>query len=187
MRSVLDPGPACGPVVAQDVGEHRCRAYVEAEEREGAGVGCSRSAGSGPLGERRPDPRWHRQREHSTDGTAGDWHRIQARPEEGGFGGFEGSRSWKWRHREQGPAHGDRDHHGEEGKNITDVLRLSCTATHTHLQVIHVEAKKEMRRRIVRELQIMYDCNSEYIVNFYGAFLSDNNDVIMCMEYMDVG
>jgi mitogen-activated protein kinase kinase len=44
-----------------------------------------------------------------------------------------------------------------------------------------------MRRRIVRELQIMYDCNSEYIVNFYGAFLSDNNDVIMCMEYMDVG
>jgi mitogen-activated protein kinase kinase len=54
-------------------------------------------------------------------------------------------------------------------------------------QVIHVEAKKEMRRRIVRELQIMYDCNSEYIVNFYGAFLSDNNDVIMCMEYMDVG
>ena len=44
-----------------------------------------------------------------------------------------------------------------------------------------------MRRRIVRELQIMYDCNSEYIVNFYGAFLSDNNDVVMCMEYMDVG
>jgi serine/threonine protein kinase len=33
----------------------------------------------------------------------------------------------------------------------------------------------------------MHDTNSEYIVNFYGAFLSDNNDVIMCMEYMDVG
>jgi mitogen-activated protein kinase kinase len=55
------------------------------------------------------------------------------------------------------------------------------------LQIIHVEAKKEMRRRIVRELQIMHDTNSEYIVNFYGAFLSDTNDVIMCMEYMDVG
>lgn len=54
-------------------------------------------------------------------------------------------------------------------------------------QVIHVEAKKETRRRIVRELHIMHECNSEYIVNFYGAFLSDNNDVIMCMEYMDVG
>lgn len=33
----------------------------------------------------------------------------------------------------------------------------------------------------------MHDCNSEFIVNFYGAFLSDTNDVIMCMEYMDVG
>jgi len=53
--------------------------------------------------------------------------------------------------------------------------------------VIHVEAKKEVRRRIVRELHIMHECNSDYIVNFYGAFLSDNNDVIMCMEYMDVG
>lgn len=54
-------------------------------------------------------------------------------------------------------------------------------------QVIHVEAKKEVRKRIVRELHIMHECNSDYIVNFYGAFLSENNDVIMCMEYMDVG
>lgn len=55
------------------------------------------------------------------------------------------------------------------------------------LQIIHVEAKKEMRKRIVRELQIMHGCHSDYIVNFYGAFLNSNNDVIMCMEYMDVG
>ena len=44
-----------------------------------------------------------------------------------------------------------------------------------------------MRKRIVRELQIMHGCHSEYIVTFYGAFLNENNDVIMCMEYMDVG
>ncbi len=44
-----------------------------------------------------------------------------------------------------------------------------------------------MRKRIVRELQIMRHCHSEYIVTFYGSFLNDNNDVIMCMEYMDVG
>lgn len=55
------------------------------------------------------------------------------------------------------------------------------------MQVIHVEAKREMRKRIVRELQIMHSCHSDYIVTFYGAFLNDNNDVIMCMEYMDVG
>ncbi|KAH8840580.1 hypothetical protein MCOR27_005945 [Pyricularia oryzae] len=54
-------------------------------------------------------------------------------------------------------------------------------------KVIHVEAKREMRKRIVRELQIMHSCNSEYIVTFYGAFLNENNDVIMCMEYADVG
>jgi len=44
-----------------------------------------------------------------------------------------------------------------------------------------------MRKRIVRELQIMHGCHCDYIVTFYGAFLNDNNDVIMCMEYMDVG
>ena len=56
-----------------------------------------------------------------------------------------------------------------------------------HGQIIHVEAKREMRKRIVRELQIMHSCHSDYIVTFYGAFLNDNNDVIMCMEYADVG
>ncbi|KAK0615838.1 kinase-like domain-containing protein [Bombardia bombarda] len=54
-------------------------------------------------------------------------------------------------------------------------------------KIIHVEAKREMRKRIVRELQIMHGCHSDYIVTFYGAFLNDNHDVIMCMEYMDVG
>lgn len=75
--------------------------------------------------------------------------------------------------------------HGNGG--TVSKVRHMATGTIMARKVIHVEAKKEMRRRIVRELQIMHDCNSDYIVNFYGAFLSDNNDVIMCMEYMDVG
>ncbi|KAF2008154.1 MAP kinase [Amniculicola lignicola CBS 123094] len=54
-------------------------------------------------------------------------------------------------------------------------------------KIIHVEAKNEVRKRIVRELRIMHDCNSSYIVDFYGAFQNDTGDVIMCMEYMDVG
>lgn len=33
----------------------------------------------------------------------------------------------------------------------------------------------------------MHDCNSDYIVAFYGAFQNESGDVIMCMEYMDVG
>ena len=55
------------------------------------------------------------------------------------------------------------------------------------MQIIHVEAKKEVRKRIVRELQIMHECNSPSIVSFYGAFLNDSGDVVMCMEYMDSG
>ncbi|TKA61937.1 hypothetical protein B0A49_10956, partial [Cryomyces minteri] len=54
-------------------------------------------------------------------------------------------------------------------------------------KLIHVEAKKEVRKRIVRELQIMHECNSPYIVSFYGAFMNDGGDVIMCMEYMHCG
>ncbi|KAI9849086.1 MAG: MAP kinase kinase (MEK) [Sclerophora amabilis] len=54
-------------------------------------------------------------------------------------------------------------------------------------KVIHVEAKKEVRKQIVRELHVMHDCNSPYIVSWYGAFLNDSGDVIMCMEYMDCG
>lgn len=72
------------------------------------------------------------------------------------------------------------------GGTVSKVQHIA-TGTVMARKIIHVEAKKEVRRRIVRELHIMHECNSDYIVNFYGAFLSDNNDVIMCMEYMDVG
>lgn len=44
-----------------------------------------------------------------------------------------------------------------------------------------------MRKQIIRELHIMHDCNSPYIISFYGAFMSDGRDVVMCMEYMDCG
>ena len=54
-------------------------------------------------------------------------------------------------------------------------------------KIIHVEARQEVRKRIVRELQIMHECNSPYIVSFYGAFMNESGDVTMCMEYMDVG
>jgi hypothetical protein len=33
----------------------------------------------------------------------------------------------------------------------------------------------------------MHDCNCDQIVAFYGAFQNDTGDVIMCIEYMDVG
>ncbi|KAL6363555.1 hypothetical protein LRP88_02976 [Fusarium phalaenopsidis] len=72
------------------------------------------------------------------------------------------------------------------GGTVSKVRHLT-TGTVMARKVIHVEAKREIRKRIVRELQIMHGCHSDYIVTFYGAFLNPNNDVIMCMEYMDVG
>lgn len=54
------------------------------------------------------------------------------------------------------------------------------------VKVIHIDAKPSVRKQIVRELHIMYECHSPYIVSFYGAFLNEG-DVVMCMEYMDCG
>ncbi|KAG9386753.1 Dual specificity mitogen-activated protein kinase kinase 2 [Pyrenophora tritici-repentis] len=76
-------------------------------------------------------------------------------------------------------------HHGEEGEQ--DKQAAVGDTRLTAKKVIHVEAKNEVRKRIVRELRIMHDCNSDYIVDFYGAFQNSSGDVIMCMEYMDVG
>ncbi|KAG0130440.1 kinase-like domain-containing protein [Tuber indicum] len=53
-------------------------------------------------------------------------------------------------------------------------------------KVIHIDAKPSVRKQIVRELHIMQECHSPYIVSFYGAFLNEG-DVVMCMEYMDCG
>jgi len=43
-----------------------------------------------------------------------------------------------------------------------------------------------VRKQILRELQIMHDCHCDYIISFYGAFLSDPN-ICMCIEFMDKG
>ncbi|CAL8077480.1 unnamed protein product [Calicophoron daubneyi] len=51
---------------------------------------------------------------------------------------------------------------------------------------IHLEIKPMVRERIIRELQVLHDCNSPYIVGYYGAFFA-NGDISLCMEYMNGG
>ena len=53
-------------------------------------------------------------------------------------------------------------------------------------QIVLIDAKPSVRKQILRELQIMHDCHSDYIISFYGAFLSDPN-ICICMEFMDKG
>lgn len=74
--------------------------------------------------------------------------------------------------------------HGNGG-TVSKVMHIP-TKTIMAKKVIKIEAKSEARRRILRELQIMHDCNSTYIVGFYGVYINDN-DIHVCMENMDCG
>ncbi|VCX13682.1 unnamed protein product, partial [Gulo gulo] len=48
-------------------------------------------------------------------------------------------------------------------------------------KLIHLEIKPAIRNQIIRELQVLHECNSPYIVGFYGAFYSDG-EISICME-----
>ncbi|KAE8539828.1 hypothetical protein D1P53_003765 [Cryptococcus gattii VGV] len=53
-------------------------------------------------------------------------------------------------------------------------------------KLILVDAKPSIRKQILRELQIMNDCDSPYIVGYYGCFPVDVH-VGIVMEFMDAG
>uniref|UniRef100_A0A8C5S425 Dual specificity mitogen-activated protein kinase kinase 1 n=1 Tax=Laticauda laticaudata TaxID=8630 RepID=A0A8C5S425_LATLA len=53
-------------------------------------------------------------------------------------------------------------------------------------KLIHLEIKPAIRNQIIRELQVLHECNSPYIVGFYGAFYSDG-EISICMEHMVSG
>ncbi|KAE9403210.1 kinase-like protein [Gymnopus androsaceus JB14] len=60
------------------------------------------------------------------------------------------------------------------------------TGTIMAKKIVLIDAKPSVRKQILRELHIMHDCNSRYIVSFHGAYLADPN-ICICMEYMDKG
>ncbi|PCH40125.1 kinase [Wolfiporia cocos MD-104 SS10] len=60
------------------------------------------------------------------------------------------------------------------------------TGTIMAKKIVLIDAKPSVRKQILRELQIMHDCSSNYIISFYGAFISDPN-ICICMEFMDKG
>ncbi|KAF8625918.1 hypothetical protein AX17_006644 [Amanita inopinata Kibby_2008] len=60
------------------------------------------------------------------------------------------------------------------------------TGTFMAKKIVLIDAKPAVRKQIIRELHIMHDCKSKYIISFWGAFLADPN-ICICMEYMDKG
>ena len=65
-------------------------------------------------------------------------------------------------------------------------VRHRKTGTVMAKKLIHFEVKAAIRHQILRELTVLHECNSPYIVGFYGAFNSDG-EISICMEYMDGG
>ncbi|KAL7750407.1 MAP kinase kinase (MEK) [Sorochytrium milnesiophthora] len=48
------------------------------------------------------------------------------------------------------------------------------------------EATDNVKKQVIRELQILHQCHSPWIVSFYGAFI-ENGEISICMEYMNLG
>lgn len=53
-------------------------------------------------------------------------------------------------------------------------------------KIVLIDAKPAVRKQILRELQIMHNCDSPYIISSYGSFLAEPN-ICICMEFMDKG
>ena len=68
---------------------------------------------------------------------------------------------------------------------------MGCVASHSDTpslppslgQMIMLDIKPAVRNQIMRELKVLHECNSPYIVGFYGSFCA-NNEISICMQHM---
>ncbi|ETI29565.1 hypothetical protein G647_02018 [Cladophialophora carrionii CBS 160.54] len=72
------------------------------------------------------------------------------------------------------------------GGTVSKVMHASTKVIMAR-KIIRVDAKENVRKQIVRELQVGADCSSPYVITFYGAFQNEARDIVLCMEYMDCG
>ncbi|XP_075431576.1 dual specificity mitogen-activated protein kinase kinase 5 [Ascaphus truei] len=54
------------------------------------------------------------------------------------------------------------------------------------VKVIPLDITVELQRQIMSELDILYKCDSAYVIGFYGAFFVENR-ISICTEFMDGG
>lgn len=74
--------------------------------------------------------------------------------------------------------------HGNGG--VVAKVRHTTTGLLMAKKTIYLEARPEIRRSIMQELDTLKICDSERIVKYYGQFMEENA-VIICMEFMDRG
>ncbi|KAI5948899.1 STE7 [Candida theae] len=70
--------------------------------------------------------------------------------------------------------------------SVSKVLHIPTQKTMAK-KIIHVDSKSVIQTQIIRELRILHECQSPYIIEFYGAFLNSNNTIVICMEYCNCG
>lgn len=75
---------------------------------------------------------------------------------------------------------------GAGNGGVVHCVRHLVTNTIIAKKMIHLEVKAAIKKQIITELRILDECNSPYIVGFYGAFHS-GGEINICMEYMDGG
>ncbi|KAJ1935969.1 MAP kinase kinase (MEK) [Linderina macrospora] len=66
------------------------------------------------------------------------------------------------------------------------VMKVVHKPTQTVMAMKIIRADATILQQVLKELQILHECNSPHIVSFYGAF-PRNNGVQMCLEFMDLG
>ena len=75
---------------------------------------------------------------------------------------------------------------GAGNGGVVHCVRHLATGTIIAKKMIHLEVKPAIKKQIITELRILDECNSPYIVGFYGAF-HFQSEINICMEYMDGG
>ena len=96
-----------------------------------------------------------------------------------GFG--NGGVVWKVRHKQSNYIMA-RKVSFKSDENINDNLIIAYMKL-KNTQLIKLELRQEIRNQIIRELQVLNDCNSPYIVGYYGSFYN-GGEISICMEYM---
>lgn len=69
---------------------------------------------------------------------------------------------------------------------VTKILHIPTQKTMAK-KIIHIDLKSVIQTQIIRELRILHECQSPFIIEFYGAFINNNNTIVICMEYCNCG
>lgn len=69
---------------------------------------------------------------------------------------------------------------------VSKILHIPTQKTMAK-KIIHIDLKTVIQTQIIRELRILHECHSPYIIEFYGAFINNNNTIVICMEYCNCG